>query len=285
MGKHRLFQGCSQIWGKSVAEHRSDKTAKDAEISEADALPSASLDGALEPAKAADGAVTDTDAPVEEPENGEDANEDDVEYVEENVVVIRRRAFVLLAAAAALLIVALAAANVYQAVRPAPAVAKVNGVAISRKDYDKAVAQDGQQVLDNLINDRLVKQDAAKKHVSVSTDEVDAKLKEIKGQIGTEEQYKQALSAQHITELSLRDSIRNFLLLQKLTADRNQVSDADVQTAYSQGKDTEYPGKSLDDVKDQIKSQLTQDKQQQAQSSYLDDLKKNAKISLHIPGA
>ena len=184
------------------------------------------------------------------------------------------------------LIVALAAANVYQAVKPGPAVAKVNGAAISRKDYDKAVAaQDGQQVLDNLINDRLVKQDAAKKHVSVSTDEVDAKLKEIKGQIGTEEQYKQALSAQHITELSLRDSIRNFLLLQKLTADRNQVSDADVQTAYSQGKDTEYQGKSLDDVKDQIKSQLTQDKQQQAQSSYLDDLKKNAKISLHIPGA
>jgi len=269
-----------------VAEHRSDKTAKDAEISEPEALPSASLDGALETAKAADGAATDTDAPVEEPENGEDANEDDVEYVEENVVVIRRRAFVLLAAAAALLIVALAAANVYQAVRPAPAVAKVNGAAISRKDYDKAVAaQDGQQVLDNLINDRLVKQDAAKKHVSVSTDEVDAKLKEIKGQIGTEEQYKQALSAQHITELSLRDSIRNFLLLQKLTADRNQVSDADVQTAYSQGKDTEYQGKSLDDVKDQIKSQLTQDKQQQAQSSYLDDLKKNAKISLHIPGA
>ena len=264
-----------------MAENRTDKTADDADEPGARAGELTAAE-----AKAADGAETDAAAPDGEPGNGEDANEDDVEYVEENVVVIRRRAFVLLAAAAALLIVALAAANVYQALRPAPAVAKVNGAAISRKDYDKAVAaQNGQQVLDNLVNDRLVKQDAAKRHVSVSTDEVDAKLKEIKGQIGTEDQYKQALSAQHITELSLRDSIRHFLLLQKLTADRAQVSDADVQTAYSQGKDTEYPGKSLDDVKDQIKSQLTQDKQQQAQSSYLDDLKKNAKISLHIPGA
>ena len=216
----------------------------------------------------------------------EEHHTDDVEYVEEKVIVMRRGAFFGLIGAAALLALALAGANVYQMRKANPSVATVNGTSISRKDYDKAVASsNGEQVLGDLVSTRLVEQDAAHKHVTVSTEEVDAQLKQAKQQLGSGDAYKQALASNHLTELQLRDRIRLNLLLQKLVADKIQVSDDDIQKAYDAGKDTTYQGKSLDEVKDQIKTQLTQQKQQDATASYLDDLRNKGKVTTHVPGA
>ncbi len=224
--------------------------------------------------------------PAEEPdEEGGLEDEDGVEYVEERVVVMRRGIFASMVAVAAVLIIGLAAFSIYQVRKPAPSVATVNGSAISRADYDKAVASaNGQQVLDDLVDQRLIDRDAARKKVSVSADDVDTKLKDIKKQFPTDVAYRQALDSQHLTEFELRDRIRRSLLLQKLVGDQGQATDAEVQQAFDQGKDTQYQGKTLDQVKTDIQTQLTQSKQQDAATTYLDNLKKNAKITEHLPG-
>jgi len=234
----------------------------------------------------ADGAAAggkDSAAAADAEEAGED---EDVEYVEESVVVIRRPVFVALAVAAVALIVALGAANLYQWKKGDAAVATVNGAKITRADYDKAVARgDGGDVLDNLINQKLVQLDAKKKGIAVTVDEVDAKLKAEKQQIGSDSDWQQALDQQHTTELQVRDNIRLNLMVQKLVLDKVAVSDTDIQQFFDQNKDTQFKDKTLDQVKDQIKSQLQDDKQQQALGDYLSGLKSAAHISRHLPGA
>jgi parvulin-like peptidyl-prolyl isomerase len=217
----------------------------------------------------------------------EDAGPDDGGLMEEeSIIVVRRPWFITGCAVALLLIAGLAALNVYQWRHTGPSVATVNGKAISRGQYDKAVADDnGSQVLDSLISKTLVEQDAARRHVTVTPDEIDAKLKEAKSQFSTDAEYRQALDAQHINELQLRDGIRFTLLLQKLAQSNIQVSDAEVQQEYDQNKDTQYKGQTLDQVKDSITQQLTSQKQQDAASAYLAKLRSSAHIAKHIPGA
>jgi hypothetical protein len=213
-----------------------------------------------------------------------EGDEGGVEYVEESVVVMRRGSFIALAVAAAALILALAAGNVYQWRKGEAAVASVDGSTITRKDYDRAVARgDGGDILDNLITRKLVERDAKKKGVAVTTDEVDARLKQAKAQIGSDADWQQALDQQHTTEQQVRDTFRLNLMIQKIVFDKIQVTDGDVQQFYDQNKDSQFQGKSLNDVKDQIKSQLTDDKQQSALNDYLNGLKSAAHITRHVP--
>ncbi|HLZ71331.1 MAG TPA: SurA N-terminal domain-containing protein [Dehalococcoidia bacterium] len=222
------------------------------------------------------------------PDDEDAAGGEDEEQVEERIVVVRRGLFYALAGLAAVAIIALAAGNIYQwrSHSGSPTVATVDGSKITRADYDKAVAQgDGGDILDNLINTRLVENDAAKKHVGATPDEIDAKVKETKAQLGSDDAWQQALAAQHLTELEARDLLRIDILLDKLTADKAQVTDADVQQFFDQNKDTQFKGQTIDQVKDQIKQQLTSQKQGQARSDYLDSLKNGAKIVKKLPGA
>ncbi|MHB8576229.1 MAG: SurA N-terminal domain-containing protein [Dehalococcoidia bacterium] len=231
--------------------------------------------------------VPDTDGEADAGANGADEIEaDDEEYAdEETVVVMRRPVFVTMLSVLLLAIAALAAFAVYQVTKATPAVATVNGTTISRQDYDQAVARNnGKTVLNDLITTRLVEQDAAKKHVSVTTDEVDAKLKDTKTRFGTDAQYQQALDQNNLTELQLRDRIRLNLLLTKLTADKTRVTDQEIQQEFDQNKDTTYQGKTLDQVKDTITQQLTQQKQTAASQTYVKDLCSPAKITTHMPG-
>jgi len=256
----------------------------------------------MEPTEIEDEAATAAEALAEDvPESAAEAADDDeggaddeaaVEdegFVEEEerVVVMPRSAFYGVATLAAALVIALVALNIYQWQKnSAPAVATVNGQTISRADYDKAVASgDGGDILDRLITSKLVELDAKKHGVSVSPDEIDAKVKDAKTQIGSDADWKAALAQQHLTELQVRDTFRLRVMVEKLVHASVQVADNELQQQYDQGKDTQYKDKTFDEVKEQIKADLTQQKQQSALQDYLTNLKGTAKITKRVPGA
>jgi parvulin-like peptidyl-prolyl isomerase len=215
-----------------------------------------------------------------------EADGEDVVYEEERVIVMRRPVFIAASAIVLLLIAALAAGNVLQWRKGSPVVATVDGSTITRAQYDQAVARGGgADILDSLITRHLVEHDAAKNHVVVTPDEVDAKVKEAKAQVGTEDDWKQALAAQHLTELQARDTFRLNVMVQKLVFDKVQVSDADIQQYFDQNKDSQFKDKTIDQVKDQIKQKLSQSKQQEALQTYISGLRSGAKIKIKVPGA
>lgn len=106
------------------------------------------------------------------------------------------------------------------------AVATVNGEAISKQDvYDRLVAQNGAQVVDNLIQEKLIDQAARQANITVAPEEIDAAIGKIKQQIGGDAQFQAALKQNNITLDQLRANQKVRLTLTKLITPSIPVND------------------------------------------------------------
>jgi len=121
-------------------------------------------------------------------------------------------------------------------------VATVNGVAISKSDYDvevsrldKQIAMSGrtpadnemavmkQKILDNMIGREVLKQEAAKQGIKADEAEITVQMAELKKKFGSDEEFKNALSKMNVTEASIRSQFSDELALRKLI--EKQVAD------------------------------------------------------------
>jgi peptidyl-prolyl cis-trans isomerase C len=143
------------------------------------------------------------------------------------------------------------------AVKPVPAqlpevMARVNGDAIPRSEFERAVAnleaQAGgpvppdrrdavyRQVLDQLVAFRLLTQESAARKVPVPDAEVEGRLSQIRGQFADEQAFSAGLAQRGMTPDKLREDIRRQLAAMKLveTAVMPTVSvgDAEIQAFY-----------------------------------------------------
>ena len=139
----------------------------------------------------------------------------------------------------------------------ADVVATVNGHAIMRADIDRMyAAQLGQQaqgqqpspeqadslrlnVARELIDEEIVEQRAAKMNLTATTEDVDAKLAEMKAPY-TEEQFNQQLKASSRTLDDVKHDLRRSLTIDKLLNkeinSKVSVSDSDITSYYNQHK-------------------------------------------------
>ncbi len=204
------------------------------------------------------------------------------------MVQIPRGLFFALTGVAALLIIGLGTATGLLATADRSGnnavVAKVNGQEIHRAEYDKAVAQQaGSQVLDNLVTERLIETEAKKRGITVDDQRTAQLLSDTKKQFGSDAEFQAALKQSGLTEQDLTKRLQLRDMLDQMVTDKIQVTDDEITNEYNQNKD-QYQGKTLDQVHDQIKENLKQQKEQTAISDLLDQLKAAAKIETHIPG-
>ena len=136
-------------------------------------------------------------------------------------------------------------------------VARVNGVGILVDDFEDAVlriqqqyASAGQvipdsqmgelrsQVLDQLIAQELLLQEASNEGVTISTQQIDAQYQSIRGQVPTDEQWQQVLDANGTTDDGLRDQIRRSAILQQMVANALEgiepVTQEEIESFYTQ---------------------------------------------------
>ena len=73
-----------------------------------------------------------------------------------------------------------------------------------------------QAVLQRLIEQRLLLQEAKKANVTVGPEEVDARLEELRERAGTDVQFRRALDEAELTEEQLKEKLREQLMIQKL---------------------------------------------------------------------
>jgi len=134
-------------------------------------------------------------------------------------------------------------------------VATVNGVGILLSDFEDAVlrivqsyagagqtipdSQMGElrsQILDQLIAQELLLQEAVNAGVTVSTDDVETQLQAYRNQVATEDQWQQILEANDTTEDGLRDQIRRSAILQQMISsalvDLEPVTEDEIQSFY-----------------------------------------------------
>lgn len=202
------------------------------------------------------------------------------------------------------------------AVATVESVAKVNGVEITKTDYDNQLAASitalknqgvdtnasttmeaiKTQVLNDLINNELVNQGVKAAGISATAEEVNTQLQALIAQLGGADKLAEQLKTVNLTEEKLKENLAKQLAAQKyLLANIDQativVTDAEVKKAYDDAvaaqkeadkslpKDQKpQPIPALKDVEANIKQQLSLQKQQVAAAAFVQQLREKAQV-------
>jgi parvulin-like peptidyl-prolyl isomerase len=117
-----------------------------------------------------------------------------------------------------------------------------NGVTLDKKKDKTVIDQIKTNTYDNLVLQKIIRQDAEKQGIKVNTDEVDEYVAYIKesNNATDKEGYKTFLEKTKFTDKGLREYLEtqqlNSNLAEKVTADV-KVTDAEAQTFYNEHKD------------------------------------------------
>lgn len=121
--------------------------------------------------------------------------------------------------------------------RLATTAATVNGAVISKTELtSKLLERFGEQTLEALIGERLIEEEAVKKNIIATSDEVNAKIKEIEASLMGSMSLDESLKLQGIARSEFESQIRMQLLVEKLLADQATVSASEVAEYVVQNK-------------------------------------------------
>ena len=162
--------------------------------------------------------------------------------------------------------------------------ATVNKTPISRWQLNKTLtARYGSAVLEELVNNELITQQAAKEGIVISQEDLKQERTKLVESLGGEDGLSTALSQYGLTEADLNAQLKLRLLQQRLAEKlfKVEVSDDDIKK-YFETNTTIYKDKKLDDVKAEIKESLYQQRIQQEFFAWFEQLKKDSRISIYI---
>jgi foldase protein PrsA len=162
--------------------------------------------------------------------------------------------------------------------------ATVNGQPISRVAVVKQLEKEGgKSVLDTIVTNNLILQEAAKEKVTASSSEVSAQITQITNNLKAQgEDLDTALTQQGMTKQDLNDQVKLQILVQKMAGKGVTVSDKEAEDYFNQNK-TSYPkGAKFADEEAQIKTTLQQQKVNQAITTWVTNLKSKAKINYFV---
>lgn len=148
-------------------------------------------------------------------------------------------------------------------------------------------AQVRTQALDVLISRTLLKQAAANAGVSVSAEDVAAQFDAIKGQFESDSAFQSTLTAEGLTEKTLRDQVKQDMtiqayLRQELDLESITVTDEEIAQAYEaaiQGAEEVPP---LEEVRDQVEQLVRGQKEQVLITQHVQELRENAEVEVLI---
>lgn len=157
----------------------------------------------------------------------------------------------------------------------------VNGEPISRLEVvNELEKQQGAAVLNRLIDRKLILQEAEKKNVEVTDDEINAKRTEIVKQVsgGDEANFSQILTSQGLTPEQFTEELRVQLLVEKMLSKNTQVSDEEFNQFLEKNPDLLENSENQDQARAQLREQLKQQKLQTEYVKWLDGLRNNGSV-------
>lgn len=160
--------------------------------------------------------------------------------------------------------------------------ATVNGRIIFRSKVTKQLeSYQGAAVLDSLVIQELIKQEARSQKLDATDEEVAEKIKPIEDSIlaqGTT--LDQLLAEQGMTRKDLEENYRMNVLVEKLLASRVTVTDEEVQTYIDQNKDAFPEDSDMEQNKVLVKQQLLQEKMNSEYQVLVQELRDKAKVNI-----
>ncbi|MCR6096559.1 SurA N-terminal domain-containing protein [Salipaludibacillus agaradhaerens] len=149
-------------------------------------------------------------------------------------------------------------------------------------EENAAMIQELQQdILDLLVNQELLNQEADAQNIEVSDEEVEEELDQMREQFEEEEEFEQALEMQNYTLEQLEDDIRQMKRVQELQTmahldeDQYTVSEDEAREYYEEIVMSNPEIGEFEDIQEDIENELKLD-------LYLDDLREQAEIEILI---
>ena len=163
-------------------------------------------------------------------------------------------------------------------------VASVNGESINRLTLIRELEkQAGKKVLEGLVTNTLMLQEAKKRNITITDNELNAEIKNIDENLKKRGQsLDQVLTLQGLTIDKVKDQIKLNLIMKKLLSDKISVSDKDVSDYIEKNSKLIPQGANPDDTKNQIRQQLEQEKLQEEGQELIKSLQDKAKINYSI---
>jgi len=147
------------------------------------------------------------------------------------------------------------------------------------------------QVIETLVTQVLLKQEAEKSDIVVSEESIDLQVESAKGQFESDEAFQQALSTENLTEESLRNQIWESIIinsylqqelnLSTVTATESEIAQVYEQAIASSEAEVEVAAP-LSDVYAQLEAMVIQQKQQELISQFTENLRVDAEIEIFI---
>ncbi len=161
--------------------------------------------------------------------------------------------------------------------------ANVNGQQISRLALIAELEKkDGRAVLENMVTETLIFQEAKKRNLEISANDINTEISKIEKNVTTQGQNLDMLLAQqNMNREDLKRQVEIQLILRKLVGEQ-KATDKEIDDYIEKNKESMPEGTDEATIKSQVKQQLEQQKASEKIQAFVADLQKNAKINYLI---
>lgn len=210
----------------------------------------------------------------------EDTNTKEIDNVEESAQKPSSKFNVKIAIVIAVVLVVGALAYSMKSVLIA---ATVNGSPIYRLSVIKELEKDtGKQLLDALISEKLIKDEAKVKNISITNEELNTEIIIIESQIVAKgDTLENAMKTQKITMADLKRRILLQKYLEKLVTDKVIVTDADI-TEFIKTNKIAIPKGQDAAIKAQVKDSISKQKLSEEADKLVTELRTKAKVNYFV---
>ena len=156
----------------------------------------------------------------------------------------------------------------------------VNGKPVYRFSLVRELEkQGGKQVLDSLIEKSLISSEAQKSKITISQSEIDTEIKNIEQTVsGQGISLDEALNLRGMTRKDLTDQIKTQKTVEKILSSKIVITDQELKDYFNANKTLFGQNPVFDKVKDQVNTQVFQQKLSKQYTTWITDLKTKAKI-------
>ena len=164
------------------------------------------------------------------------------------------------------------------------AAARAQGVDLTDPASQQSIRD---QAIEMLVNTELLRQEAERRGLSVTEEEVTARYETLVSEVGGEEVLAERMGEFGVSEDILFRDIRNELTIQKLLDEvfaetEISVSDEDIAAFYESAGGVDAGLPPLEEVRDQIEQQLMSSEEQTVITNFVENLREEASVDIQI---
>lgn len=118
-------------------------------------------------------------------------------------------------------------------------VAEVNGDKISKDElYSLLNEQYGEEILDAIISEKLIEQEAKEQNISVTDAEIEEELQLLYESYGGEEAFNAAMETNGVTKDQINQDLETYIITNKILEPRVKVTEDEMKSYFEENKDT-----------------------------------------------